>query len=645
MAARRKNQNKNEEASRYKVFTRRALLVGGAQTLMLSALAGRMYYLQVLQSNQYSLLAEDNRINLRLLPPPRGRIIDRFGVPLAVNEQNYRVLIVEEQARDVDATLALLGEVIEIDERDIERIKRELSRKRGFVPITVRENLSWKQVSQLEVNAPDLPGVSIDVGQTRHYPYGATMSHLVGYVGAVSERDLTGEPLLELPGFRIGKNGAEKMHEEQLRGAAGASQVEVNAIGRIIKEVDRQEGTPGRDVVLTIDAGLQTYTHQRLMGERSASAVILDVANGEVMALASTPSYDPTPFNTGLTDQQWKDLVSDPLSPLNNKAITGTYSPGSTFKMMVALAALEDGIQANHQAWCPGHMTLGNHRFHCWKRYGHGWMDMQDAIEQSCDVYFYDIARKLGVDKIAAMAKRFGLGMPVGLDLPGERGGVIPTRDWKLANMGEPWQGGETLVTSIGQGFVLTTPLQLAVMSARIANGGKAVVPRITRAILPGDAGPGQSAENPEALTQPEVPDFAELGVNPRHLEIVRGAMDGVVNGTRGTARGSAIKIEGWEMAGKTGTSQVRRISKAEREAGVFRNEDLPWRRRDHALFVAFAPVAEPRYAISVVVEHGGGGSSTAAPIVRDLMLETLLRDPAQGQALPLLANAEPAKV
>ncbi|MEX2409307.1 MAG: penicillin-binding protein 2, partial [Rhodovibrionaceae bacterium] len=505
MAERRKNADRNEEASRYKVFSRRALLFGGVQTLMLSALAGRMYYLQVLQSDQYSLLAEDNRINLRLLPPPRGRIIDRFGVPLAVNEQNYRVLIVEEQARDVDGTLALLDQVIEIDQRDIERIKRELGRKRGFVPITVQENLTWKQVSQLEVNAPDLPGVSIDVGQTRHYPYGAAMSHLVGYVGAVSERDLTGEPLLELPGFRIGKNGAEKMHENQLRGSAGASQVEVNAIGRIIKEVDRQEGAPGRDVVLTIDAGLQTYTHQRLMGERSASAVILDVQNGEVMALASTPSYDPTPFNTGLTGQQWSDLVNDPLSPLSNKAISGTYAPGSTFKMMVALAALEDGISASHQAWCPGHMTLGNHRFHCWKRYGHGWMGMHDAIEQSCDVYFYDIARKLGVDKIAAMSRRFGLGAPVGLDLPGERGGVIPTRDWKLAYMGEAWQGGETLVTAIGQGFVLTTPLQLAVMAARIANGGKAVVPRITRGILPGDAGPGQNAENPAELVQPQV--------------------------------------------------------------------------------------------------------------------------------------------
>ena len=642
--ARRKQPDKNEEASRYKVFSRRALLLGGAQTLMLSALAGRMYYLQVLQSDQYRVLAEDNRINLRLLPPPRGRIVDRFGVPLAVNEQNYRVLMVEEQAGDVDETLEMIGRVIEIDQGDIERIKRELAGKRGFVPITVQENLTWKQVSQLEVNAPDLPGVSIDVGQTRHYPYGAAMSHLVGYVGAVSERDLTGEPLLELPGFRIGKNGAEKMHEEQLRGSAGASQVEVNAIGRIIKEVDRREGTPGRDVVLTVDAGLQTYTHQRLMGERSASAVILDVQSGEVMALASTPAYDPTPFNTGLSSAEWSELITDPLSPLTNKAISGTYAPGSTFKMMVALAALEDGIQPSYQAWCPGHMTLGNHRFHCWKRYGHGWMDMHDGIEQSCDVYFYDIARKLGVDKIAAMAKRFGLGNPVGLDLPGEKSGVIPTRDWKLANLGEPWQGGETLVTSIGQGFVLTTPLQLAVMAARIANGTKAVTPRITRGTLPGDGGPGQTAEKPAELTPAAAQEFADLGVDPRHMEIVRAAMDGVVNGQRGTARGSSIDVEGWEMAGKTGTSQVRRISKAERAAGVFKNEDLPWRRRDHALFVAFAPVSAPRYAVSVVVEHGGGGSRAAAPIAKDLLIETQTRDPAGPRAMPLLADAGPAK-
>lgn len=640
MATKRKTANKNEEAGRYKVFSRRALILGGAQTLLLSALAGRMYYLQILQADQYRVLAEDNRINLRLLPPPRGRIVDRFGVPLAVNEQNYRVLMVEEQARDVDETLAMLGEVIEIEPRDIERIKRELARKRGFVPITVQENLSWRQVSQLEVNAPDLPGVSIDVGQTRYYPYGAAMSHLVGYVGAVSERDLNGESLLELPGFRIGKNGAEKTHEDKLRGSAGTSQVEVNALGRIIKEVDRQEGTPGRDVVLTIDAGLQTYTHQRLMGERSASAVILDVHNGEVMALASTPSYDPTPFNTGLSGQQWSELINDPLSPLTNKAISGTYAPGSTFKMVVALAALSDGISPGHRAWCPGHMTLGNHRFHCWKRYGHGWMSMHDAIEQSCDVYFYDIARKIGVDKIAEMSRRFGLGTTVGLDLPGERSGVIPTRDWKLANMGEPWQGGETLVTSIGQGFVLTTPLQLAVMTARIANGQKAVVPRITRGSLPGETASGQSVEEAGQLDQAAAPEFADLGVDPRHLEVIRTAMDDVVNGDRGTARGSAIDREGWEMAGKTGTSQVRRISKAERDAGVFKNEDLPWRRRDHALFVAYAPVAAPRYAVAVVVEHGGGGSRTAAPIAKDLLIETQTRDPANARPLPLLADA-----
>lgn len=642
--ARRKQPDKNEEAGRFKVFSRRALLLGGAQTLMLSALAGRMYYLQVLQSDQYRVLAEDNRINLRLLPPPRGRIVDRFGVPLAVNEQNYRVLMVEEQAGDIDETLAMIGRVIEIDAADVERIKRELAGKRGFVPITVQENLSWRQVSQLEVNAPDLPGVSIDVGQTRSYPYGAAMSHLVGYVGAVSERDLNGEPLLELPGFRIGKNGAEKMHEEQLRGAAGASQVEVNAIGRIIKEVDRREGTPGRDVVLTIDAGLQTYTHQRLMGERSASAVILDVNSGEVMTLASTPAYDPTPFNTGLSSAEWSALINDPLSPLSNKAISGTYAPGSTFKMMVALAALEEGIQPSFQAWCPGHMTLGNHRFHCWKRYGHGWMGMHDAIEQSCDVYFYEIARKIGVDKIAAMAKRFGLGTPVGLDLPGERSGVIPTRDWKLANLGEPWQGGETLVTSIGQGFVLTTPLQLAVMTARLANGRKAITPRITRGTMPGDGGPGQTPEKPAELTPAATQEFADLGVEPRHLALVQAAMDGVVNGQRGTARGSSIDVEGWEMAGKTGTSQVRRISKAERAAGVFKNEDLPWRRRDHALFVAFAPVSAPRYAVSVVVEHGGGGSRAAAPIAKDLLIETQTRDPAGPRAMPLLADAGAAK-
>ncbi len=629
----------HEDNERSKSFTRRALLVAGGQAALFAVLAGRLYYLQVVESDRYAMLAEDNRINLRLLPPPRGRIVDRFGIPVAVNQQNYRVDLVREQARDVKQTLDRLASIIELAEYDYERILREVKRKRAFVPVTVRDYLAWDEVSRVEVNAPDLPGVNIEVGQTRDYPYGQSMSHVLGYVSSVAEHEQTGDPLLELPGFRIGKQGVEKQYDLELRGTAGTSHLEVNALGRVIREVRREEGKPGRDLVLSLDAGLQTFVHERLRGERSASAITLDVRNGNVLALASVPGYDPNIFNTGLTRKTWNALIQDPLSSLTNKAIAGTYAPGSTFKMMVALAALEAGVSPEDTVYCPGFMRLGNRRFHCWKTQGHGRVDMYEGIKQSCDVFFYHLSRKVGIDRIAAMARRFGLGAPVGIDLPGERGGLIPTREWKRATLGEPWQGGETLVTAIGQGFVLATPLQLAVMAARIANGGRALTPRVARPPQPAHAADATRPEAPDA-TEP----FASLEIPEAHLKIIHTAMDMVTNHRRGTAYRSRIEEEGWEMAGKTGTSQVRRITMAERQAGVIKNEDLPWRRRDHALFVAYAPVHSPRYACAVVVEHGGGGSRTAAPIVRDILIETQRRDPAASPPVRLLAGGRAEK-
>ncbi len=641
----------HEDNERYRSFTRRALLVGAGQAALFAVLAGRMYYLQVIEAERYAMLAEDNRINLRLLPPPRGRIVDRFGVPLAVNQQNYRVVLVREQARDVKRTLESLAEVIRLPEEDFERILRDAKHKRAFVPVSVRDYLSWEEVSRIEVNAPDLPGVNIEVGQTRNYPFGESMTHVLGYVSSVNRREQTGDPLLELPGFRIGKQGAEKQYDLQLRGAAGTSHLEVNALGRVIREIRREEGKPGRDLVLTLDSTLQTFTHERLKGERSAAAVVLDVHNGDVLALASSPGYDPNIFNVGLTQKTWNSLVHNPLSPLLNKAIAGLYAPGSTFKMMVALAGLEAGISPEATNFCPGFMRLGKGRFHCWKRQGHGRVNMYQGIQQSCDVFFYDLSRKIGIDRIAAMANRFGLGAPVGIDLPGERGGTIPTRAWKRANYDEAWQGGETLVSAIGQGFVLATPLQLAVMVARIANGGYAVTPRMIRPPAPSaetaeaapeagtgagaGAGPGPGAEAPEGA---KVSEFPSLDIPEAHMRVIHSAMDMVTNSRRGTARRARIKEEGWEMAGKTGTSQVRRITMAERAAGITKNRDLPWRRRDHALFVAFAPVDRPRYACAVVVEHGGGGSKVAAPIARDILTETQRRDPAATDPVRLMA-------
>ena len=598
-------------------------MLAGGKTALLSLLIGRMYYLQVVESERYVTLADENRINLRLLPPPRGRIVDRLERPMADNQQNYRVVIIPEQAQDVERTLDRLSLIVSLSAGERRRIMREVKRKRAFVPITVRENLDWREVARIEVNTPDLPGVLIDVGQSRSYLYGPQTAHVLGYVASVSEKELTGDPLLELPGFRIGKAGVEKVYDLALRGSGGSSQVEVNALGRVIRELNRQEGQPGTEVRLTIDRDLQNYI-ANLVGNESASIVVMDVHTGEVLALVSSPSFDPNSFNKGLSQAEWESLISNPKAPLTNKSIAGQYAPGSTFKSVVALAALDKGvINPETKIHCGGVTKLGNTEFHCWKKGGHGPLNMREAIEHSCDVYFYEIARRTGIERIAAMARRFGLGETLGLDLPGEKAGLVPSDKWKRGAIGAPWQLGETLIAGIGQGYILTTPLQLAVMTSRLVNGGRAVKPRLTM----------------EQVSEEGVTPFPEqeadpLGIPTEHLNIVLGGMEDVVNAPTGTAFKSRIKEEGWHMGGKTGTVQVRRITKAERETGVLKNEELPWEERDHALFVGYAPYDSPRYAVSVVVEHGGGGSKTAAPIARDVLRETqrlaALRTPGQ---------------
>lgn len=612
----------NRDNDRIRLFNRRAAVLGGGKALLLSTLVGRMYYLQVIEADRYRMLAEENRINLRLLPPPRGRILDRFGEALAVNRQNFRVLIVSEQARDVVATLDALAEVIELSEYDRERVQSEVRRRRSFVPVTVRENLNWEDMARIQVNAPDLPGVIVDEGLTRHYPQTETAAHLLGYVSSVDEEDLTGDPLLQLPGFRIGKSGMEQKFDLALRGKGGTSQVEVNALGRVIRELERKEGEAGTDLTLTIDERLQSFAANRL-GAESAATVVLDVHTGEVLVMASTPSFDPNAFNRGLTQREWNALSSDPRAPMTNKAIQGQYSPGSTFKMIVAMAALEQGaITPEQTVFCRGYTQLGSRRFHCWEKRGHGAMDMVQAIAQSCDVYFYDIARRIGVDRIADMARRLGLAEATGIGLDGERAGLIPTAAWKRATLGEPWQQGETFNVGIGQGYVLTTPLQLAVMSARLATG-LAVEPVITRQVMLD----GSVVQRPPQAFQP-------LNIDPAHMAVARRGMFEVLNGPRGTARASKLRLDGVQMSGKTGTTQVRRITMAERDAGLPKADEIPWKERTHALFVAYAPEENPRYALSVIVEHGGGGSAVAAPIAKDIMTEVLRLDPSRKQRI-----------
>lgn len=598
------------DKTREKLFGRRAAILMGGQMALFAGLGARMYYLQVLQAEHYRTLAEDNRINLRLLAPPRGYILDRFGEPIAINVQNYRVVVIREQAKSLLVTLARLEALLESGSVNAARVLQEAKDRPAFVPISVADNLSWGEVSRLEVNAPNLPGVHIEVGLSRFYPMGPAVAHVIGYVAAVSEKDLTGQdPLLELPGFRIGKSGVEKRYDSALRGKAGNSQVEVNAVGREIRELRREEGEPGREISLTLDLGLQMATAERLAKERSASAVVMDPHKGDVLAMVSSPGFNPNAFNEGLSSEEWRSLVRDPHAPLINKAIAGLYAPGSTFKIAVALAAMEAGIPVDHSSYCKGYMTLGDRRFHCWKKHGHGRVSLVEALRESCDIWFYDVALKIGIDKIAAMARRLGLGDIYDLDIAGEKSGLIPTRGWKRASIGSSWQKGETVIAAIGQGYVLSTPLQLAVMTARIVNGGNAVVPRLTR----------DRIETDFVTPKPE-PEFPSIGIPESSRRIVMQAMDEAVNHARGTARGSRMKDTAMAMGGKTGTSQVRRISMAEREGGVRKNEEKPWRERDHALFVGYAPVDAPQYVVSVVVEHGGGGSKVAAPIARDLL-------------------------
>ena len=592
-------------------ITRRGLILGGAQAGFMALLAARMHYLQVDQADQFRLLAEENRVNIRLLAPARGLIFDRYGTALAVNQQNYRIVMVREEAGDVEEILGRVQELVTLDPEDVARALKEMRQRSPFVPVTVADRLSWQEVAAVAVNTPALPGVTAEVGLSRHYPMGQDFTHVVGYVGPVSDYDLSRiedpPPLFQIPNFQIGKYGAEAKLEETLRGKAGTRRIEVNAAGRVMRELDRIPGDPGADVQLTVDAGLQNFTQARLKGE-SAAAVVMDVTNGDLLAVGSAPTFDPNKFVRGISVGDYRELTENERRPLASKPVQGVYPPGSTFKMVVALAALEAGVvNPGETVWCPGYLATAGRRFHCWRRGGHGHMDMHNSLKQSCDVYYYEIAQRVGIERISEMAQRLGIGVRHDLPLSAISEGIAPTKSWKQTRRGAPWVMGDTLNAGIGQGFVLASPLQLAIMSARIASG-TAVAPRLIKSI--------------DGIEQPV--EIAELGISQASLNSVRRGMFAVSNEQRGTARRSRIAEKSLRMAGKTGTSQVRNITAEERRRGVFRNEDLPWRRRDHALFVCFAPHDRPRYALSVVVEHGGGGSKAAAPIARDIMLYAL---------------------
>lgn len=610
------------ESDRAVGFSRRAFIVGAFQAGFLAVLGGRLAWLQTVEGNRYKTLAESNRINLKMMAPARGQIVDRFGVPFAVNNQNFRVLVVPEQTDDLEQSLLQLQKLIKIDDKELDKVRKLAKRSPSYTPLEVADELTWEEVATVEVNIPDLPGMSIDAGEVRHYPFGDSAAHLIGYVGTASKKDQEADPdpLLKLPDFQVGKAGIEKTLDNALRGKAGSSEVEVNVVGREVRELRNLQSTDGERVVLSIDAELQRTAMQLMVVHRSASAVVMDVHTGEIYALASYPAYDPNFFTGGISHERYEELRSDITFPLTNKAVAGQYPPGSTFKMVTALAALEAGVINEHTGtFCPGHYDFGNGRFHCWKKGGHGTVNVVGALAQSCDVFFYKLSTELGIKRIADMARRLGLGSKFDMELQEERAGLVPDEAWKRKRYNEGWHPGETVIASIGQGYMLATPLQLAVMTSRIVNGGKACKPWLT-----GKVG-GETVQRPP---------WEDIGLNEKHVALVMQGMEHVCM-ERGTAYAARIKEPGMEMGGKSGTAQVKRITKQERAAGV-KNEDLPWQFRHHALFVGYAPITNPRYAAAVVVEHGVGGSAAAAPIVRDLLLLAQQRDPA---SKPMVAN------
>jgi penicillin-binding protein 2 len=461
-----------------------------------------------------------------------------------------------------------------------------------------------------------MPGVSIEEGKLRSYPLKDATAHMLGYVGFASEADVQkdADPLLELPGFQIGKSGIEEQYEGVLRGVAGKAEEEVNSTGRQVRTLNRNAGVPGSDLRMTMDAELQLFVQQRLSQERSACAIVMDAYSGAVYAACSHPAYNPNVFSQGIPIALWNELLTEAAAPLTNKVIAGQYPPGSTFKLMTGLAALHAGVTSEYRkVFCSGQIKLGNAIFHCWSHGGHGSVNIVEALQQSCDCYFYQMALDTGIDRIAEMARRFGLGAQTGIDIPGERSGLMPDQAWKRKRYKEPWQQGDSMNAGIGQGYVLATPLQLATMIARIANGGIPVKPFFVQRVE-------------DKIITPPTPVNA-MGINPAHIALLLEGASAVVNTPKGTAHGAAIKEPGYSFGGKTGTSQVRRITMEDRRRGV-KTSDWSWEEQHHALFVGFAPVGNPRYVCAVVIEHGASGAAAAAPIARDILLETQKRDP-----------------
>jgi penicillin-binding protein 2 len=610
----------NEVNERQGVFHRRALLFGGFAALGVLGLSARLAKLQLLDNNRYSQLSASNQFNYRLIPPPRGRIVDRNGVELASNRPTFRLLVSrDEVGGDVDPTLDAVSSVISIPVEKRKALMREFNQAGRYIPVAVADDLTWNEFARVNARLTELPGVTPDMGEVRVYNYGGAFAHVIGYVSKVSEADLEkvgpdeDQMLLHHPGFRIGKQGVEKALDLDLRGTAGGQKVEVDAKGRVVRKDPAGDvrPVPGKDVVLTLDADCQNRALE-VFGEQSGAAVMMDCRTGDILCLASAPSFDPNAFVKGVPGKEYAALMAYDHKPLLNKAVTATYPPGSTFKTMVALAALENGYDRKTVHVCGGVFPFGNHVFHCDKH--HGALDLHGAIVTSCDVYFYQCALWVGPDRIAKIAREFGLGQVFDVAVPNQRKGLVPDTAWKKRAFAknpanQKWFPGETPSMGIGQGYTNVNPLQSCTMVSRLANGLKAIKPRLVRSI--------------GGVAQPLGSEAPNLPVDPEHLAFVRRAMADVV--LSGTAASTAkLGLGPIMMAGKTGTAQSHTYVGGHGAHGAVG----AWAARDHAWFICFAPADDPRYAMSVLVEHGGFGAEAAAPIAREVMRVALLKDP-----------------
>lgn len=601
------------DAELLKMFDRRSLIILGGELFLFSVLVGRLYKLQIIDGEKYKKLSDKNSIRIKLITPSRGLIVDRFEEKLVDNVDNYGIYMIPEevinQNLQIEDVITQISNILNLTDKDIEKILKQIKNKRSFFPITIKDNLNWENMAKIQTKNLEFPGIYTEEGKRRYYPLKEVAAHVIGYVANVSESELETDnsEMLKLPGFKIGKSGIEKLQELDLRGVPGKSMQIVNSTGRVVENLTHKniKSKQGKTVHLTIDKRLQEYAYYRIK-EESASAVVMDIYTGEILTLISVPSYDPNIFlNEHLSQDEFNNLFKNDRNPFMNKAIEGLYAPGSTFKPITALAALIDNkINSKTKVFCSGHFDFAGSRYHCWNKSGHGYINLEQAISNSCDIFFYDIATKINMSSIKDVALQFGLGQSTNIELLNEKIGQIPDPIWKRNYRSESWYTGDTVTASIGQSFILVSPLQLAVMTSRIANGGFMVEPRILK----------------NSISKNKTMD--SININSKYLNLVKKGMFSVVSS--GTGKAAYFNYNGHKMAGKTGTTQVKRITREERLRGVTRQEDLPWRHRNHALFVGYAPYKNPRFAVSVVVEHGISGSTAAAPIARDLMKKTL---------------------